>query len=231
MPDTVLEAHLIVPLWSAARVFRVFPKLQCSSSQACGRMLFPASLNLGMTTRLALTDEMLSGSEVDLFWEEVYKSQCRICQVPALTWGVALPKLVDGGFVGRPNSVCRAHGEKWKWKSLIRVQLFATPWTIHSPWDSPGQNTGVGSLSLLQGIFPIQGLNTGLPHRRQILYQQSPTLNSHEPWVRNKSLWPKPLRFGGCLSLQYNLAYSVLYKVIERYIIFLLQHCIIQVVH
>ena len=34
-----------------------------------------------------------------------------------------------------------------------------------------GQNTGVGSLSLLQGIFPTQGSNPGLPHCRQILYQ------------------------------------------------------------
>ena len=37
----------------------------------------------------------------------------------------------------------------------------------------PGQNTGVGSPSLLQGIFPTQGLNPGLPHCRQILYQLS----------------------------------------------------------
>ena len=37
--------------------------------------------------------------------------------------------------------------------------------------NSLGQNTGVGSLSLLQGIFPTQGLNPGLPHCRQILYQ------------------------------------------------------------
>ena len=37
--------------------------------------------------------------------------------------------------------------------------------------DSPGQNTGVGCLSLLQEIFPTQGLNPGLPHSRQILYQ------------------------------------------------------------
>ena len=41
------------------------------------------------------------------------------------------------------------------------------------PWNSPGQNTGVGSLSLLQGIFPTQGLNPGRPHCRQILYQLS----------------------------------------------------------
>ena len=43
----------------------------------------------------------------------------------------------------------------------------------YSPWKSPGQNTGVGSLSLLQGIFPTQGLNPGLPQCRQILYQLS----------------------------------------------------------
>ena len=40
-------------------------------------------------------------------------------------------------------------------------------------WNSPGQNTGVGSYSLLQGIFPTQGLNPGLAHDRQILYQLS----------------------------------------------------------
>ena len=42
-----------------------------------------------------------------------------------------------------------------------------------SPWNSPGQNTGVGSLSLLQGIFPTQGSNPGLLHCRRILYQLS----------------------------------------------------------
>ena len=44
---------------------------------------------------------------------------------------------------------------------------------LYSPWNSPGQNTGVGSHSLLQGIFPMQRLNPGLPHWRQILYQLS----------------------------------------------------------
>ena len=41
------------------------------------------------------------------------------------------------------------------------------------PPHSPGQNTGVSSLSILQGIFPTQGLNPGLPHFRWILYQLS----------------------------------------------------------
>ena len=45
------------------------------------------------------------------------------------------------------------------------------PYGLYSPWNSPGQNTGVGSLSLLQGIFPTQGSNPNLPHCRQILSQ------------------------------------------------------------
>ena len=40
------------------------------------------------------------------------------------------------------------------------------PHRLYSPWNSPGQNTGVGSLSLLQGIFPNQGSNPGLPRYR-----------------------------------------------------------------
>ena len=47
------------------------------------------------------------------------------------------------------------------------------PHGLYSPWDSPRQNTGVGSCSLLQGIFPTQGSNPGLPHCGQILYQLS----------------------------------------------------------
>ena len=42
-----------------------------------------------------------------------------------------------------------------------------------TPWNSPGQNTGIGTFSLLQGIFPTQGWNPGLPHCRWILYQLS----------------------------------------------------------
>ena len=39
--------------------------------------------------------------------------------------------------------------------------------------DSPGKNTGVVCHALLQGIFPTEGLNPGLPHCRQILYYLS----------------------------------------------------------
>ena len=55
---------------------------------------------------------------------------------------------------------------------LILVILIQSCLTLCDPMDnSPGQNIGVGSLSLLQGIFPTQGLSPGLQHCRRILYQ------------------------------------------------------------
>ena len=58
--------------------------------------------------------------------------------------------------------------------ALVKVKVTqSSPTLFDSPWSSPGQNTGVGSLSFLQGIFPTQGSNTGPLHCRQILYQLS----------------------------------------------------------
>ena len=50
------------------------------------------------------------------------------------------------------------------------------PHELYSPWNSPGQNTEVGSLSLLQGMFPTQGSNPGLSHCRRILNQSSSSI-------------------------------------------------------
>ena len=47
------------------------------------------------------------------------------------------------------------------------------PPTLLCPWSSPGQNTIVDSHPLLQGIFPTQELNPGLPQCRWILYHLS----------------------------------------------------------
>ena len=60
-------------------------------------------------------------------------------------------------------------------ESESRLVLSDSLWPhgLYSPWNSPGQNTGVDSPSLLQRIFPTQGSNPGLPHGRQILYQLS----------------------------------------------------------
>ena len=53
----------------------------------------------------------------------------------------------------------------------------------YSPWNSPGQNTGVGCLSLLQVVFPTQGSNPGLPHHRRILYQLSHQGRTLTTWL------------------------------------------------
>ena len=66
---------------------------------------------------------------------------------------------------------------------LVLVQLLVVsdslwshglkPTSLLCSWGSPGKNTGVGCLFLLQGIFPTQGSNPDLLHCRQILYQLS----------------------------------------------------------
>ena len=61
---------------------------------------------------------------------------------------------------------------KWS-KSCSVMSDSLLPYGLYSPWNSPGQNTGTGSLFSLQGIFPTQGLNPRLPHCRPILYQLS----------------------------------------------------------
>ena len=64
-----------------------------------------------------------------------------------------------------------------KVKSLSRVWLFVTPWTVASrllcPWDYLGKNIGVNCHFLLQGIFLTQESNPGLPRCRQMLYRLS----------------------------------------------------------
>ena len=56
--------------------------------------------------------------------------------------------------------------KSWKAYGLWPARLLC-------PWNSPGRNTGVGSHSLLQGIFPTQGSNPGIPQCRQVFYQLS----------------------------------------------------------
>ena len=63
---------------------------------------------------------------------------------------------------------------KIKWTSSCSVVSNSLqPHGLYSPWNPLGQSTGPGSLSLLQGIFLTQGLNTGLQRCRQILYRLS----------------------------------------------------------
>ena len=68
-------------------------------------------------------------------------------------------------------SFCRRH----LWLSYSKSESHSVlsnslrPHGLYTVWNSLGQNTRMGSLSLLQEIFPTQGLNPGLPHCRWIL--------------------------------------------------------------
>ena len=88
-------------------------------------------------------------------------------------------------------------------RSVISDSLW--PRRLYCLWNSPGQNTGVGSLSLLHGIFPTQRLNPGLLHCRQILYQLrhhgSPRILEWVAYpVSSKSSWPRNWTGVSCLA-------------------------------
>ena len=87
------------------------------------------------------------------------------------------------------------HLVKWlESRSVMSDSLW--PHRLYSPWNSPGQNSGVGSPSFLQEIFSTQRSNPGLLHCRWILYQLS---HKGSPrildWVgypfSNGSFWPR----------------------------------------
>ena len=102
----------------------------------------------------------LLGRKVKTNLDSVLKSRAiplpiKVCMVKAM---------ISSSHVGMWESENESH-------SVLSDSL--QPHGLYSPWNSPGQNTGVGPLSLLQGIFPTQGLNPGLPNYWQILYQLS----------------------------------------------------------
>ena len=75
--------------------------------------------------------------------------------------------------------------------------------------DSPGKNTGVGCHALLQGIFPTQGSNPGLPHCRRILYRLNHQGSPHLFSCRNKMRKYRPHSAPVCLLVtlaNWNLA-------------------------
>ena len=79
-----------------------------------------------------------------------------------------------------PENTCDSH-------SVVSDSLRShrlKPSRLLCAWNSLRKNTGVGCHSLLQGIFPTQGLNPGLKHCRRILYQLS-----HQGSPRNSRLW------------------------------------------
>ena len=108
--------------------------------------------------------------------------------------GIELPSLMSLALAGRfftSSTICKACMKVKVSHSVVSDSL--QPHRLYSPWSSPGQNTGVGSPSFLQGIFPTQGSNPGLLHCRWILYQLS-----HKP--KNTGVGSLSLFQGICLT-------------------------------
>ena len=93
-------------------------------------------------------------------------------------------------------------------KEKVKVKVMSDslqPHGLYSSCNSAGQNTGVGSHSLLQGIFPTQGSNPGIPHCRWILYQlshqRSPRILAWVPcpFFRGSS-WPRNWTGVSCIA-------------------------------
>ena len=91
------------------------------------------------------------------------------------------------------------------------------PHGLYSPLNSLGQNTEVGSLSILQGIWPTQGSNPGLPHCRQILYQLShkgsPSILEWVayPFSRGSS-WPRNWTGVSCIAGGFSTKWAIVRK-------------------
>ena len=94
------------------------------------------------------------------------RPQCLFCPL----FDLSLPCIV---IMKHSISVETKSKDSLKVKVTQSCLTLCDPHGLYSPWNSPGQNPGVGNLSLLQGIFPTQGSNPSLPHCRQILHQLS----------------------------------------------------------
>ena len=82
-------------------------------------------------------------------------------------------KKVQMNLMAKQKQSHRHRKKTWLLRWQSESEICSVMSNSAMPWNSPSQNTGVGSISLLQGIFPTQGSNPGLPHCRWILYQLS----------------------------------------------------------
>ena len=88
------------------------------------------------------------------------------------------------------NGVFKKLNESIKWsESHSVVSDSLRPHVLYSPWNSPGQNSGVGSLSLPRGSSQPRGSNPGHLHFRQILYQLS---HKGSPRILEWVAYPSP---------------------------------------
>ena len=116
------------------------------------------------STLLWIQEDMLILQSVQLLtcWDKVVTSN--LLNIENCYWPKSLPSLpteVEWKKIWR-QSLEEIQNES---HSVVSNSLW--PVGLYSPWNSPGQNSGVGCLSLLQGIFPIQGSKMALIFSQQ----------------------------------------------------------------
>ena len=104
-----------------------------------------------------------------------------------LTWSPSQTRLKERGVQplglppfcpSLPSPVSLPRLMKVKSERKGRIRLFGDP-RLYSPWNSPGQNTGVSSLSLLQGDLPDPGIEPGSPALQANAFPSEPPGKPH----------------------------------------------------
>ena len=168
----------IIPFVSHSQVSSTFHFLKKQSTHQAGffnlifkltknknqLVLFNLSIKTYLFIELKLLYSIILFSGIHYQFSSVIRSCLILCYpMDCSTQGFPvhhqLPELTQTDVQQAGDSIQPSH-ELW-------------PDRLLCPWNSPGQNTRVGSHSLLQGIFPAQGSNSGLPRYRRILYHLS----------------------------------------------------------
>ena len=184
--------------WTAA--YQASPSMGFSSQEYWSGVPLPFPwLSLGSSESL---ESSLLGKPATMLWRCSSKAMQKelrppVCELVYLRVAPSVPLKPPVFATSNPPSV--------KSESCSVVFDSLQPHGLYSPCNSPGQNTGVGSLFLLQGIFPTQGSNLGLPHCGQILYQLS---HKGSPrileWVvypfSSGSSWPRKWTGVSCIA-------------------------------
>ena len=161
---TIKKQGLLWNIWK--RCPRIFPEnFPCSCSIMSGISALWLIKNVTSWTSLVVQClRILSANTGTRVWSLIWEDSTSL--------GAAKPTRRS---CWSPRSrACALQQEKRESESCSVVSDFLRPHGLYSPWNSLGQNTGVGSLSLLQGLFPTQGSNPGLPHCRQSLLPFEP---------------------------------------------------------
>ena len=112
-------------------------------------------------------------------------------------------QMLAGRLCGVTEEFQLSSSRTFESESCSGVSDSLRPHGLYSPWNSPGQNTGVGIFSLLQ-IFPTQGLNPGFLHCRWILYLLSPSRTFSDgpnlPWRKDLAVMLTAAPSGGVLA-------------------------------